>query len=296
MNSLAILNKNLILISVTSLVTACTTVHEPAPVEIHRPGEFVNARPGADSTPQFVLPEGHVSLSSPLAPESLPTSHTRRVQISKLEPLPNATPLHQDAPQDESLDASVSVEPVRIPTEDEPSLAQDQVIKPAPLITTDPREPLETTAPQKPRVLPKPKNILAPTPQALLATPGLKFLWPAHGKITTGFGPTDDGSRNEGLNIALPKGTPVRASEAGRVVFVGEKVKGFGKLILLTHTHGWSSAYAHLDKVNVVKGQKIKRGQVIAFSGQSGTVSVPQLHFELRQDIQAVDPQPYLEH
>jgi murein DD-endopeptidase MepM/ murein hydrolase activator NlpD len=129
-----------------------------------------------------------------------------------------------------------------------------------------------------------------------LATPGLKFLWPANGSVVTGFGPTDDGLRNDGINITLPSGTPVRCAEAGKVVFVGEKVKGFGKLVLVTHAQGWSSAYAHLDKVNVKKGQTIKRGQVLAFSGQSGTIKTPQLHFELRQGVQAVDPTPYLEH
>jgi murein DD-endopeptidase MepM/ murein hydrolase activator NlpD len=121
-----------------------------------------------------------------------------------------------------------------------------------------------------------------------------KFLWPVNGKIVSPFGPKDGGLHNDGINIAAPLGTPIHASDNGVVVYAGNELRGFGNLLLVRHADGWVSAYAHCDALLVKRGDNVKRGQVIARVGQSGNVTSPQLHFELRKGAEAVDPLPQL--
>src|SRR5205823_10176361 len=109
-----------------------------------------------------------------------------------------------------------------------------------------------------------------------------KFLWPVNGKVVLAFGATDGGTHNDGINIAAPLGTPVRAADNGVVVYAGNELRGFGNLLLVRHADGWVSAYAHCDALLVKRGDQVKRGQVIARVGQSGSVAAPQLHFELQ--------------
>ena len=128
-----------------------------------------------------------------------------------------------------------------------------------------------------------------------LATSAVKgdtpqFRWPARGRVISRFG----GDGNDGINISLPEGTSVRAAEDGTVAYVGEEIKGYGKLVLVRHPNGWVSAYANNGDLLVKKGETVKRGQVLAKSGQSGNVTSPQLHFELRKGKTPVDPQQYL--
>jgi murein DD-endopeptidase MepM/ murein hydrolase activator NlpD len=117
-----------------------------------------------------------------------------------------------------------------------------------------------------------------------------KFLWPVNGKVVSPFGPKDGGLHNDGINIAAPLGTPVRAADNGVVVYAGNELRGFGNLLLVRHAGGWVSAYAHCDALLVKRGQEVKRGQVIARVGQTGNVAAPQLHFELRKGAQAINP------
>ncbi len=121
-----------------------------------------------------------------------------------------------------------------------------------------------------------------------------KFLWPVNGKIVSPFGPKDGGLHNDGINIAAPLGTPIHAADNGVVVYAGNELRGFGNLLLVRHVDGWVSAYAHCDALLVKRGDNVKRGQVIARVGQSGNVTSPQLHFELRRGAEAVDPLPQL--
>ena len=116
------------------------------------------------------------------------------------------------------------------------------------------------------------------------------FRWPAKGRVIAGYG----SSGNEGINIAVPEGTPVKAAEEGTVAYAGSEVKGYGKLILVRHANGYVSAYAHNGEIDVKPGDKVKRGQVIAKSGASGNVTSPQLHFEIRKGATPVDPIPHL--
>lgn len=118
------------------------------------------------------------------------------------------------------------------------------------------------------------------------------FRWPAKGRVIAGFG-TVNGVKNTGIKIALPVGTSVKASEAGTVAYSGSEVKGYGNMVIVRHSDGWVSVYANNGDLKVKRGDQVTRGQVIALSGQSGDVSSPQLHFELRKGSSPVDPMAY---
>lgn len=131
---------------------------------------------------------------------------------------------------------------------------------------------------------------LAPiAPQPAAATQG-GFRWPVRGRIISGFGKKPNGERNDGINLAVPEGTEVKAAEDGTVIYAGNELKSFGNLVLIRHNGGWVSAYAHNSALQVKRGDAVKRGQVIALSGMSGGVTTPQLHFELRKEATPVDP------
>ncbi len=119
--------------------------------------------------------------------------------------------------------------------------------------------------------------------------------WPTKGKVISGFGQRADGTHNDGINIAVPKGTDVHAASEGEVAYAGSELKGYGNLILLRHDNGWVTAYAHASELLVKRGDKVRRGDVIAKAGNTGQVDQPQLHFELRQGSKPVDPLPYLD-
>ncbi len=120
------------------------------------------------------------------------------------------------------------------------------------------------------------------------------FRWPVRGRVIAGFGPKPNGQQNDGINLAVPEGTPVKAAEDGVVAYAGNELKGYGNLVLVRHANGYVSAYAHASELLVKRGDSVKRGQVIAKSGQTGNVTSPQLHFEIRKGSAPVDPQQYL--
>jgi murein DD-endopeptidase MepM/ murein hydrolase activator NlpD len=120
------------------------------------------------------------------------------------------------------------------------------------------------------------------------------FRWPARGRVIAGFGPSPNGLQNDGINVAVPEGTPVKAAEDGVVAYAGNELKGYGNLVLVRHSNGFVTAYAHTSEIMVKRGDAVKRGQVIAKSGQSGNVTSPQLHFEIRKGSTPVDPSQYL--
>jgi len=117
------------------------------------------------------------------------------------------------------------------------------------------------------------------------------FILPLDGRIISTFGPQAGGLSNDGINIAAPKGTPVKAAEHGVVVYAGNELRGFGNMLLVRHSDGWMTAYAHLDQMAVGRGTKVQRGQHIGNVGMTGNVTSPQLHFEIRQGKQPVDPE-----
>jgi murein DD-endopeptidase MepM/ murein hydrolase activator NlpD len=138
----------------------------------------------------------------------------------------------------------------------------------------------------------------APEPQATNSTPpsnaAPSFRWPVKGRVIEGFGKKGNGQQNDGINVAVPEGTPIKAAEDGVVAYAGNELKGYGNLVLVRHSNGYVTAYAHASELSVKKGETIKRGQTIGKAGSTGNVTSPQLHFEVRKGATPVDPTTYL--
>lgn len=120
------------------------------------------------------------------------------------------------------------------------------------------------------------------------------FSWPVRGKVISRFGPKSGGLYNDGINIEAASGEAVLASEDGVVAYVGNELKGYGNLVIIKHSGGWITAYAHLKESIVKRGAKVDRGQKVGFVGSTGNVTSAQLYFGLRKGRDAVDPQNHL--
>ncbi|MEZ5811309.1 MAG: peptidoglycan DD-metalloendopeptidase family protein [Rhizobiaceae bacterium] len=121
-----------------------------------------------------------------------------------------------------------------------------------------------------------------------------KMRWPARGRVITAFGKVEGGRKNDGIDIAVPSGTPVKAAENGVVIYAGDGLKEFGNTVLVRHDDGLVTVYGHASSLLVSRGDKVRRGQDIARSGMSGSTDVPKLHFEVREKSVPVDPSGYL--
>ena len=146
-----------------------------------------------------------------------------------------------------------------------------------------------------PKAVPK-KKVAArteslPAPQPMT---GNQFRWPVRGRFMSGFGKKPNGKHNDGIKVAVPKGTAVKAAENGVVAYAGSELEPYGNLILIRHSNNWVTAYAHNDELLVKRGDTVRRGQVISKAGQTGNVSQPQLHFELRKGSKPVNPLSYM--
>ena len=150
-----------------------------------------------------------------------------------------------------------------------------------------------TTTASVPAAAPAAAPSAAPAPAVTAdAGGGPEFRWPARGRIIQGFKGGSGG--NDGINIAVPEGTAVKAAEGGVVAYAGNELKGYGNLVLIRHPNGYVTAYANNGEIDVKRGETVKRGQMIAKSGQSGNVSSPQLHFEVRKGSTPIDPTGFL--
>ncbi len=121
-----------------------------------------------------------------------------------------------------------------------------------------------------------------------------KMRWPVRGRVISNYG-SGSGKANDGIDIAVPEGTPVKAAENGVVIYAGDGLKDFGNTVLVRHENGLVTVYGHASELEVKRGEKVKRGQEIARSGMSGTTDAPKLHFEVRKDSAPVDPSTFLE-
>jgi len=121
----------------------------------------------------------------------------------------------------------------------------------------------------------------------------LDFVWPVKGKISDVF-EEDESKKHQGVDISCPIGTPIRASNAGKVIYSNNTVRGYGNLIILRHSEEYVTVYAH-NQVNLVKeGTWVEKEQIIGRVGESGRTSGPHLHFEIRRKNKAVDPLLFL--
>lgn len=121
-----------------------------------------------------------------------------------------------------------------------------------------------------------------------------RFAWPLQGAIVGRFGSQGGGRVNDGLNISAVSGTLVRAAAPGTVVYSGNEIGVFGGLVLVDHGGGWVTAYGHLGSLNVSKGERVMSGQALGGVGETGYVTQPQLHFEIRKDRKPINPQTVL--
>jgi len=163
----------------------------------------------------------------------------------------------------------------------------------APQIATAPRQPDPVPAIQPTATDTMTKPAVASLPDGPVSQ-SEGFRWPVRGRIISSFGPKPNGEKNDGINFAVPEGTSVKAAEDGVVIYAGNELKSYGNLVLIRHKDGWVSAYAHNRAINVKRGEKIRRGQIIAEAGMSGSVTSPQVHFELRKGATPVNPLDHL--
>ena len=236
------------------------------PMSSPPPTSFASAPPpGAGPPPSYAAPVSR----QPLAPEhSNPEAEAR-------PPGAGGPPVALTPPPSSSLSAPATLNP---PPPAPPAAGE----------TSGPQA--ETAAKEMPGRTAEAEG--EPPPAA--RTPGGNFLWPVRGHVVEGYGAGSDGTHNDGINIAAPRGAAVQATDGGVVAYAGNELRGYGNLVLIKHANGWISAYAHCDVVLVKTGQKVVRGQVIARVGSTGNVSEPQLHFELRRGKKPVDPRGYL--
>ncbi len=118
------------------------------------------------------------------------------------------------------------------------------------------------------------------------------FSWPLNGRLTSRFGPRN-GSFHDGIDIAAPTGTPVRAAAAGRVVF-SDALRGYGNVVIVKHANDFTTVYAHHHRNLVRDGQRVRRGEIVGEVGETGRVTGPSLHFEVRRGKNARNPLHYL--
>ncbi len=236
-------------------------------------------------TTQAAPPARHVAAAAKPAPAAA-------------APKPQAAePVREEAVAQMQAAAPVQAEPEPQPVAQAPAVQAPVPVAQAPVMAP--------AMPAAPVMVPTPAAAAVP-PQTFPGAPSAKaddepppragrtFAWPVRGRILSTFGQKPDGMHNDGINIAARAGSGVISAENGVVVYAGSEVRGFGNLVLVRHADGWITAYAHLDRVLVQKGQKVSRGQAIATVGSSGGVDQPQLHFEIRRGTQAVDPAKFL--
>jgi len=173
-----------------------------------------------------------------------------------------------------------------------PDRLQTAATPPVRRLARDPQTGARALRPGRPAAK-APARIRAAIPKPPPRSSG-KFLLPVRGVVISKFGAQGKGLRNDGINIAAPLGTPVRAAENGIVVYSGNTLLGFGNMVLIRHADSFMTAYAHNRSLGVARGDVVRRGQVIAEVGRTGNVSTPQLHFEVRKGKKAVDPARYI--
>ncbi len=141
-------------------------------------------------------------------------------------------------------------------------------------------------------VAPPPQQSPVKAAEAVGTVPS--FGWPVHGRVIAGFGVAPNGVQNDGIDVSVPQGTPIKAADDGVVAYAGNELKGYGNLVLIRHSDGFVTAYAHASEILVKRGQTVKRGEVIAKAGDTGSVKTPELHFEIRKGATPVDPAQFL--
>jgi len=259
-------------------------------------GMGVGAAPGQSVV--SAVPRSSIS-AAPLAPPP-------GVSAAGATPAPAAQPV-MPAPAAAAPSVPAARPPVAIaapprPSTSSPTALAPQQAAPQPVVPQQTPPQQVAAAPAAPVIplAPAPAAATVPAParqpaQAAAASGSAPhFLTPVKGDIVGRFGPDGNGQKNDGINIAAPAGTNVEAADAGTVIYAGNELPAFGNLVMVRHAGGWVTAYGHLATIAVQRGATVARGQSVGTVGQTGSVSSPQLHFEIRQGSSPVDPAPYL--
>lgn len=203
------------------------------------------------------------------------------------------------AAQAENKVVKPAVTPQKTATVKDEKIVKNSTVAPAKNANNKPAQ--KKDAPKQaetPKTAAKPKAKISSDPKQKLPTiaarSSSKFSWPVRGKILSAFGAKPNGLVNDGINIAANRGTVVKAAENGVVAYAGNEVKGMGNLIILQHSGGWMTVYAHLDSMALRRGARVNVGQKIGTVGASGKVDRPQLHFEIRKGTKAYNPSQHL--
>jgi murein DD-endopeptidase MepM/ murein hydrolase activator NlpD len=273
----------------------------PAPVQT----AMLSPRPSAPSPnlPPSSAPAPHRSdvgrpftlPPAPPAPDIISAPTVRAVPTPRITSAPLPEPVTAKPPPktatpipDATANLAAPLPSARVPSVSPPAPPPEthvaMVTPPSPPVRKA-TPPVETSPPHEapPREAPAPAS---GGPSA--------FSWPVRGTVLSGFGPGANGTQNDGINIAAPLGTPIRAAKDGEVAYVGNELRGYGNLVLLKHPDGWMTAYAHCDALLVKVHDHVRRGQMIARVGKTGAVGEPQLHFELRRGTRPVNPAGHL--
>jgi len=141
-------------------------------------------------------------------------------------------------------------------------------------------------------ITPNTARLAPPDAPDSLETSRNGFIWPVSGTVHSRFGPRGI-TVHDGIDIAAPEGTPIRAIDAGEVIY-SDQLRGYGNLVIVRHAGGFASVYAHNQTNLVREGQTVARGEIIARVGSTGRVTGPHLHFEIRRGNIAYDPLLYL--
>ena len=270
---------------------------EPVQIEV-RPGQTLSGIAHAYHVPmQLVAQANHL-----VPPYRLEVGRTLIIQQSNQAPAPLASPLAKLPPTPEQTASTKPVEAVPLerttlpPPGNPPSapVASTQAASAASAPNTEPSHPDVKPAATVPAPTATTEPPAATAMPSAPASDGGTFLWPVRGHVVAGYGMGRDGTHNDGINIVAPRGAAIEAAERGVVAYAGNELRGYGNLILVKHSNGWISAYAHCDSILVKRGDKVSRGQTIARVGSTGSVAEPQLHFELRHGNHAVDPREFL--
>ena len=120
------------------------------------------------------------------------------------------------------------------------------------------------------------------------------FVWPVNGKVVRGYAPRNAANHHDGVDIEAPGGSAVRATASGEVIFAGAEPQSFGKLVVIDHHDGWQSAYGFLGKLTVAKGDSVHARERIGTVGHTGKAPRDELHFEIRQANEPIDPMTQL--
>ena len=228
--------------------------------------------------PPYVIYVGQsLKLKDPKAAESTPAEATQNgIAI--------ATPIKSEPP--------ATSKPIgEIPLKTEPKAIKEPYSEQAMAATTPkPAEAAVKAETSRPTVSGKTEAPTPSSPAASADDEALDWAWPAQGKVLSGF---NESAGSKGVDIAGTQGQPVLAAAAGKVVYSGSGLRGYGKLVIVKHNKTYLSAYAHNSQVLVKEGQEVAKGQKIAEMGNTDTDQV-KLHFEIRKLGKPIDPARHL--